>query len=91
MVNRFGDESFLLQPGGSPKMQAGDQIGLGLVQTGAQQIGKEVVIAVPDALIIQGHQEEIFPFQVFEDLLADGMYSGNARAKKPLPHAQPGC
>ena len=67
MVNRFGIESILLQPGGRPDMQAGDQIGLRLLQPGAQQIGKEVVIAIPRALIIQGHQKEVCPFQVFQN------------------------
>ena len=38
-----------------------------LLQLGAQQVGKEMVIAVPVPLIIQGHQKEICPFQVLQD------------------------
>ncbi len=48
-------------------MQEGRQIRLGLLQTGSEQIGKQVVIAIPLALIIQGHQKEICPFQVIQD------------------------
>ena len=31
-----------------------------------EQVGKQMMIAVPDPLIIQRHQEEICPFQVFQ-------------------------
>ncbi len=42
-------------------MQEGDQIGLGLVQPGPEQIGKQVVIAEPGALIIQRDAEKGLP------------------------------
>ena len=41
--------------------------GCDLIEARPQKIGKQVVIAVPGPLIIQGHQKEICPFQVLQD------------------------
>ena len=65
VLDRFGDEAILLEPGGSPNMQERNQIGLGLVKPGFEQIGKQVVVTEPDAPIIQRNQKQVFPLQVF--------------------------
>jgi hypothetical protein len=48
-------------------MQLWCQPWINLLQPGAQQVGEQMVIAVPDALNIQGYQEEIDPVQIIKD------------------------
>src|SRR5512139_1185672 len=49
-------------------MQPCDPLGSkGLQELGTQEVGEEMMIAVPVPLIIERHQEEIRPFQVLKD------------------------
>jgi len=72
MVDGFGGEIVLLVPRRRSKMQPRHLIWLCFLQAGAQQFGKEAVIAVPPALVVERHHEQIGLLQVFEDLLARG-------------------
>ena len=51
-------------------MQFGLKAGLSLVQSLPQQIGKEMMIAVPASLVVQWNDKEIGVFEILQGLLA---------------------
>src|SRR6266487_5420405 len=56
MMHRVDDQVMLLVPGTGATMQFGNEGGFGLAQTAAQQVGKQVVVAVPLSLVVEGLQ-----------------------------------
>ena len=42
------------------------------MQAVLQQIGKEMVVAVPAPLVVQGDDKEVVAFEIFQDLLTSG-------------------
>ena len=69
MVNRVIDQTLALKPGGRHPLQSCGRARLPLLQASAKQIGKQVVIAVPLALIVHRQQEQVGRFQMLEHLL----------------------
>ncbi len=52
MMHRFEDQVMLLVPGTGATMQLGKQGGHGLGETAAQQVGKQMVVAVPPSHVV---------------------------------------
>ena len=40
-----------------------------MIQSLLQQIGKEVVITVPASLVVEGDNEQVAPFEIFQGFL----------------------
>ena len=70
MLYRLIDEPVLLVPLTGPAVQRWHLLRLGLAQSLAQQVGKEMVIAIPTPLLVQGDDEQIGAFQHFQGRLA---------------------
>ena len=62
MLYRLFNDAILLIPLTGTPVQNWQLFWLGLIQAVAQQIGKEMVIAVPTPLVVQGHDEQIGAF-----------------------------
>jgi hypothetical protein len=75
-------------PGRRVAVQLGRAAGLFFLQAGAEQAGEQVVIAPPDAYLIQRDQEQTLPFGLLEQYLA-AVPAGHGvaqRAAEPLQH-----
>src|SRR5215204_453617 len=59
LPNRPLEESRALQPLVRPSAQGGHQVGLGALELEEQQLGEEMVVAVPLALLVQGYYEQV--------------------------------
>jgi hypothetical protein len=59
MLYGLSGELLLLVPTARTTMEFDYECGLALAEAIPQHLGKEVVIAIPMSLIIQGHQKEI--------------------------------
>ena len=70
MADRFGDQSLPLVPLAGPPVQLGHQISHLSLQSLAQDVGKEMMIAIPAPLLVQGHKEQVGCLECFEYLLA---------------------
>ena len=71
VADRFRQQPFPAEPGAGPPVEGGRCIGTGLAgQAGAQGVGEQVVVAVPDPLVVQRHQEQVGPLQLLQDRLA---------------------
>src|SRR6185295_18675314 len=57
----------LLKPFASPAVQFWNQVRLFLDQMSLQDVGKEVVVSVPLALIVQRDNEEVATFERLQD------------------------
>ena len=64
------EEPVLLVPLAGPLVQRGHQLWLGAAQALAQQVDKEVVIAVLAPLLVQGDDEQVGAVQGFQEHLA---------------------
>ena len=53
--------------GGSGEVSRGE-FGIGSVELGAEELGKQVVVAVPAAVIVEGDHERVRAFQLLEHL-----------------------
>src|SRR6266508_5797611 len=70
MAHRITDQSILLVPGSGLSMQFRHPLGIDGLQAGEEQIGKEMMVAIPVALLIERDQEQVGSFQVFQHLLS---------------------
>ena len=50
-------------PGAGPAMQPGDVSGALVEQARVQDVGEQVVVAVPAAVVVEGHDEQVLSFQ----------------------------
>ncbi len=61
-------------------------------ETGAQQIGEQPVVAVPAALVVERHEEEVRPLDLLEHGLAIGAGPVSRvaqRSRQPVQHRRP--
>ena len=63
-------------------MQLGHPLRLLLLQTGAKQIGEQVVVAPPAAHLVERHEKQIRPLDRLEHLLAVAT-AGDGVAERP--------
>src|SRR6266496_3886541 len=70
MMHRVDDQVMLLVPGTGATMQFGNEGGFGLAQTAAQQVGKQVVVAVPLSLVVEGGHKQVGPVEGLQHCLA---------------------
>src|SRR5215217_1845223 len=85
MADGVVDQAVLLAPVGGPPVQLGYQLRMGPLQAGAEQIGEQVVEAIPAALLVQGDEEQVGPLERLERVLTargagDGIAEGTAPA-----------
>ena len=69
MADRIGRRTMLLIPRARAPMQRRDLIGLLRQQMRSEHVGKEVMIAIPVALIIQRHDKEVAALQGIQQRL----------------------
>src|SRR4029453_18877680 len=53
-----------------PAVQLWHPLWIGLLQASEEQVGEEMVVAVPVALLVERHQEQVGSFQGVQHLLA---------------------
>lgn len=53
-------------------MECGDGVGLFGVESGAEGVGEQVVVAVPTASVVEGREEDVAVLEAFEGRLAVG-------------------
>jgi hypothetical protein len=89
VLNRLADQAALLVPLGGATMQDLLQFGVNLSQAGPEDVRKQVVVTVPNALRVQRHQEEVLPVQPRQHLCAAGaVCNGIAeRSRKAVQHS----
>jgi hypothetical protein len=78
MVDRLVDQPVLLAPFGGPPVQLRQPRALGPLQPSAEQIGEQVMEAVPAALLVQRDQEQVGALDPLQDVLAIGISSDRA-------------
>ncbi|HZK48327.1 MAG TPA: hypothetical protein VFD74_01835 [Thermoleophilia bacterium] len=66
MTDRVGSRTVLLVPLARPPVQSGQPIRLLLEHVCPQDIGEEVVIAIPATLVIEGNNEQVAALQALE-------------------------
>ena len=59
-----------LEPGAGPPVQLGDLVGLLVEQVGVQDVGEQVVVAVPLPPVVERDEEQVGPLQRDERRLA---------------------
>jgi hypothetical protein len=64
------DRAVLLVPGGRGVVQHRQPLGPLLPETGAEQVGEQVVVAPPAAYLVERHQEQVGALDLFQQLLA---------------------
>jgi hypothetical protein len=62
----------LLVPTTSPSVQLSNHRWLLLLQPTAQHLGKQVMVAIPVPLVIEGNQEQVAPLDMHQKRLAIG-------------------
>jgi len=72
VMDGFGDKVVTIVPQRSTAVQLGDLFGSCCSLPGLQELAKETVVAIPAALAVQRHQEQVGPLQGFQDGLAWG-------------------
>ena len=82
----FGQTAVGFAPVGSPRQQLRHLLWRCLLQAGLQQVSKEVVVAVPAPVIVQGHNKQVTSLQPLQQLLAvssagDGVAEGAGEAE----------
>ena len=75
----------LLMPGGGPLVQGRHQPRLGGGELQAEQLGEQVVVAIPVAAVVERHQEQVGAFQLLQQPrravpLQDGVAQGARQA-----------
>ena len=78
LLHRLVDQALGVKPATGAQVQAGRRQGGAFLAAGAQQVGEQMVIAVPVPLLIQRHQEHLMSLQIAQDFcavmgLADGV------------------
>ena len=91
VAHRVGGQAVFGKPGSSAAVEGGHSVWLGLRQVAAQELGKEVVVAVPVPLLVERDDEEVGLFQLLEGALprpspGSRRYAHHCIAKQP---AQP--
>src|SRR6266487_1800058 len=66
----FAAQLSLLEPLTGPAVQLRNQDRLCLPQTGAQHLGKQVMVAIPLPFIVKGNQEQVAPLDLRQPRLA---------------------
>ena len=69
MLDRLAQEAVGRVPLTGCTVQRGHALRLGLVQPGLQEVAKEMVIAIPIALLVEGNHKQVRLFQLFENFL----------------------
>jgi len=69
MLHSFGDPLLLLEPRCCPLMQPLHLLGSSLAQAFLQELRKERMVAIPLALLVEGHQKEVVPFRLLKQRL----------------------
>ena len=59
-----------LQPGGRVAVQHRHTVGICVLETGAQQVGEQAVVAPPASFLVQGNQEQVGPLDLLQGGLA---------------------
>jgi hypothetical protein len=67
------DQAVLFAPGGRPSMKLRHRVRMGPPETGPQEIAEQMMEAVPATLLVEGNEEQVGAFQLFEHLLAIGI------------------
>ncbi|HEX6108661.1 MAG TPA: hypothetical protein VFZ02_04550, partial [Ktedonobacteraceae bacterium] len=70
VMHRFDDQVMLLVPGTGATMQFRNEGGRRLVQTAPQQVGEQVVVAVPLSLVVEGGHKQVGPLEGLQHRLA---------------------
>ena len=78
LLHRLVDQALGVKPATGAQVQTGRRQGGAFLAAGAQQVGEQVVVAVPMALLVQRHQEHLMSLQIAQDFcavmgLADGV------------------
>ena len=81
-----GGSPRLLVPDARPPMQLRNEVGLLVLQTREEYVGEQVMVAIPLALIVERHQEQISSLELLEHRLPIGL-AGDSVGRGP---AQPG-
>ena len=71
-------------PGAGPAVQPGDTVRVLDEQVGAQDVGEEVVVAVPLPTVVQGHHEQVAALQQLEHACALPVVSVTASHSGPV-------
>ena len=70
-------------------MQNRQSVGLFVEQARVQNVGEEMVVAIPLAPVVEGDQEQVSPIEGLEHGLAAGL-GGDGFAQRPVQSAQDG-
>ena len=89
VADRLGRLAVLLVPDARPSVQIGNVVGLLVQQVRLQHVGEEVVVAVPAAAVVEGHQEQVSPLQLGQLGLAAGL-PGDGIAQRAAQPVQDG-
>ena len=85
------DVAGVLVEGGRPPVQQRDQVGLAPGQLQAQQLGEQVVVAVPVAVVVEGDQEQVGLFQLGQQLGRPARSPAPRRTAAPTAAPGPRC
>src|SRR5947209_18193837 len=66
MLHGFDEQLVLLIPGAGAVMELGDERGMHLLQTMAQHLGKQVMVAIPLSLVVQWKKKQVGTLQMLE-------------------------
>src|SRR5512141_1237550 len=69
MFDRFVQEAMCRVPLTGRTLKRGHALRLGLVQPDLQEVAKEMMIAIPIALLVEGNHKQVRFFQLFENFL----------------------
>jgi hypothetical protein len=86
VVDRLADEPGLGQPGEGAPVQLGPHVGRSPLELGVQQVGEQVVIAVPLPMIVERRQEEVGVLELYQQACGAVATGGGVaeRAGHPL-------
>ena len=85
VTDRLGAVAVLLVPGAGATVELADQLGLLVQQVGAQDVGEEMVVPVPDPPVVERDEEHVGAVETLESLLR-ARASGDGVAQ---PRGQP--
>jgi hypothetical protein len=67
MLHRFRNHTLLLEPARRTPMQLGHTLGVLLAQPVPQQVGEQVMVAVPAPLLIKRDEKQVGPLELIEN------------------------
>ena len=67
VAHRLIDKALALEPGRDSSVQTRDEIGLGALELGAQQLPEQVVIPIPVTRHVQGHHKQVVALDLLQD------------------------